>query len=139
MSARLDAAALQRQLEAAIARALTAVLGTFQAEAEVAYAGTRFAGTFAVQPAVILRTASLVNAAPLLHVVEYPTAAHAIVARSAPALVFYWQRAGRWVRTGAVNHPGTRGRQAIAPLHQAAFARLGALLATYLDDLNRAA
>lgn len=36
------------------------------------------------------------------------TAAHPIVARRAPMLVFYWRKAGRVVRFRKVNHPGTR-------------------------------
>lgn len=36
--------------------------------------------------------------------------AHAIVARRAPYLKFYWARMGRWVRCKRVWHPGITGR-----------------------------
>lgn len=136
MSTRIDAAAVYRAFQAALSAALTRTMGEFQDAAERAYGGTRFAGTFALQPAPMLRTASLVNAAPLLHVVEYPTAPHPIVARRAPALHFYWVNAGRWFRGPAVNHPGTHGKRAIDPLHQAASARFGALLSESLERLH---
>ena len=137
MADRIDAQAVYRQVQGAISRALTAVMAEFAQQANQAYAGTRFAGTFTVQPASITREASLVNAGPLFHVVEYPTAAHRIVAVNAPNLVFFWQRAGRLFVGPSVNHPATRGRRAIDPLHTAAAARLGLLLHRYLDELNR--
>ncbi len=133
----IDAHAVTRQAQAAISRALTDTMGAFRQAANTAYAGTRFAGTFTVAPTPLLRTASLVNAAPLLQVVEYPTQAHPIAARTAPALHFYWPRAGRWFHGPAVRHPGTRGKRLIDPLHTEAAARLGLLLHRYLDELNR--
>lgn len=136
-SSGIDAQAVYRRVQRAISTALTAVLTEFQDAADTAYAGTRFAGTFQIRPAPILRTASLVNAASLLHVVEYPTAEHLIVARNAPELVFYWPKIGGIFRGRAVNHPGTKGKLRIDPLHRAASARFGVLLTRYLDELNR--
>jgi hypothetical protein len=138
MSSGIDAQAVYRRVQRAISYALTAVMIEFQDAADTAYAGTRFAGTFEIQPAPILRTAGLVNAAPLLHVVEYPTAPHPIVARTAPELVFYWPKIGGVFRGRAVHHPGTRGKLRIDPLHHAASARFGVLLGRYLDELGRA-
>lgn len=36
------------------------------------------------------------------------TEAHVITARNAPMLVFYWPKAGGWIFTRQVHHPGTK-------------------------------
>ena len=58
-------------------------------------------------------------------VIEFPTRPHTITARNAPYLVF--QIDGHWVKVRSVNHPGTKGRNAIAPLFEQAAGRFLAL------------
>lgn len=53
-------------------------------------------------------TATVESRDKIAHFLNVGTKAHDIVARRAPALVFYWAKAGGVVRFKKVRHPGTR-------------------------------
>ena len=109
----------QAQWQAALAASIAQVGETFAQAARQAYQGTRFAPAFTLTtqtaPVVAIR---LVQTHPLFAYVEYPTRAHMIRPRNARFLVFTIN--GRRVFARSVNHPGTKGRNAMDRLFQQA-------------------
>lgn len=75
----------------------------------------------------------IVAPAPYALFVEGGTRPHPIVARTGPALSFYWKREGRWFHGRRVNHPGTRPYPFMGPAYEraeaVAMARIEAAIA----------
>lgn len=69
--------------------------------------------------------------------VEKGTRPHEIVARNAPALVFYWEKLGRWVSFRRVWHPGTRPYWFLRTANQSAYELMGGLLRTTVDRTSQ--
>ena len=51
---------------------------------------------------------SWTNALPYANAIDHGARHHTITARVAPFLHFFWVKAGHWVRTKSVNHPGNK-------------------------------
>jgi hypothetical protein len=112
-----DPAAWTARYHAALDTTLPPLRDDLLAASKNVYTPMRFAETFSASSAFTPSAAlTLTQSDPLFTVVEWPTKPHAIDARTAPNLVFYWTRERRWFRGPHVNHPGTLGKQFIAPI-----------------------
>lgn len=101
-------------IHARLATAFAALAAQFQAQAQAAYRGTRFAPLFTVTSS--WQHVALTQPHPLFAVVEWPTRPHPI--RPVRGQYLRFVIGGRVIYARAVQHPGTRGRQAIDPLFQ---------------------
>lgn len=123
-----DRGAFLATYQATLGSLLTSLAGDLKGAAQSAYAGTRFAQTFtyrtALQPYAELR---LYQSDPIFPYVEYPTRAHDIYPKT-PTGMLHWTNASGAHFARHVRHPGTKGRNAIAPIMQQYEARFRAIL-----------
>lgn len=117
----------QTAWEQTLRAGLQSLMTDLRAQARAAYSDVPvvrdgFAYTTQTSPYV---RAQLIARADRFAVIEFPTRPHTITARNKPYLVF--QVDGHWVKVKSVNHPGTKGRNAITPIFEQAADRFKAL------------
>ena len=122
-----DPATGQSAWERVLRTGLQALMADVKQQARAAYSDVpsiRDGFQYTTQTAPYVR-GQLLATADKFRVVEGPTRPHTITARNAPYLVF--QVDGHWVKVKSVNHPGTKGRNAIPPIFDKAAERFQAL------------